>query len=613
MDESDRSKLGRLLSGAEEARLFWALRGRIAATLVRQALRSSRLRVAIVVVLSVVFWGGLYVLFAEGFHLLKTAIAHSATRTQTVHAIYNVFFVALLAMLTVSSAIIFFSSLYRSEEVGFLLTTPTSTRRIILYKFQEAVLFSCWGFVLLGSPMLVAYGAVFDAPPHYFAMLLPFMLSFVFIPASVGALVCMVVVYWMPSIRVHALVLVGAALVLGGLAAGWSLWVTGQKDMLTPGWLDEMLTRLEFAQQRLLPSWWLSSGLLEAANSEPTVGRIVPWRDSVMFLGVLISNSLLCVVILVEVGGRVLRLSFSRLQGLTPPKHSVRPAWIDRLVWGLTRWLPLSMRMLIVKDLRIFRRDPVQWSQFLIFFGLLALYFVNIRRFQYGEPLRRWMNMIGFLNLGVVGLILSTFTTRFIFPMISLEGRRFWILGSLPISRDAVLWSKLLFAAGGSLVPCAGPDPAERLHARHRPVRPGSGPDSPGHLLGLVRGALVDRRRLGGSFAGPSAVVSFADRRRFRRDAQPGAQFDFHRELCAVDGGPLLLLVRSPRSRSRPIPRPRLVGPQHRPGNAWWRGRGSRLHVADGPGRHRRAAQDRLQSVPAAGVLRGKGDILLFR
>ena len=62
--------------------------------------------------------------------------------------------------------------------------------------------------------------------------------------------------------------------------------------------------------------------------------------------------------------------------------------------------------------------------------------------------------MIGFLNLAVVGLILSTFTTRFIFPMISLEGRRLWILGLLPIRRDSILWSKFLFAAVGSLVPC---------------------------------------------------------------------------------------------------------------------------------------------------------------
>jgi ABC-2 type transport system permease protein len=53
-----------------------------------------------------------------------------------------------------------------------------------------------------------------------------------------------------------------------------------------------------------------------------------------------------------------------------------------------------------------------------------------------------------------VGLILSTFTTRFIFPMLSLEGRRFWILSMLPVSRDSILWGKFLFAATGSAIPC---------------------------------------------------------------------------------------------------------------------------------------------------------------
>ena len=118
--------------------------------------------------------------------------------------------------------------------------------------------------------------------------------------------------------------------------------------------------------------------------------------------------------------------------------------------------LPLGrkLRFLIIKDLRLFRRDPVQWSQFLIFFGLLALYFLNTRRLTYDVNYAAWVNMISFLNLAVVGLILSTFTTRFIFPMISLEGRRFWILGRLPVGRDTILWSKFLFAALGSLMPC---------------------------------------------------------------------------------------------------------------------------------------------------------------
>ena len=121
----------------------------------------------------------------------------------------------------------------------------------------------------------------------------------------------------------------------------------------------------------------------------------------------------------------------------------------------LTSMLPAQMRLLIIKDLRLFRRDPVQWGQFLIFFGLLALYFFNIRRFSYEVYYKGWVNMVSFLNVSVVALLLSTFTTRFIFPMISLEGRRFWILGLLPLRRETMLWSKFVFAVGGSIIPCS--------------------------------------------------------------------------------------------------------------------------------------------------------------
>ena len=144
--------------------------------------------------------------------------------------------------------------------------------------------------------------------------------------------------------------------------------------------------------------------------------------------------------------------SFSRLA--SEYTASARPrsgCWIGCCI-DLLFFIPWHTRVLMVKELRIFRRDPVQWMQFLIFFGLLALYFVNIRRFTYNA---QYSALIGFLNLAVVGLILSTFTTRFIFPMVSLEGRRFWILGLLPLSRDTILWAKFLFAAAGSFIPCS--------------------------------------------------------------------------------------------------------------------------------------------------------------
>ena len=447
-----------LLTPHEEARLFWRLRTQILVSTARQWLQESRLRLSVLVVLCAVFWAALFMSFTEGFILLESAISHAPTRATTVQAVFNVFFVALFVMLTISSAVIFYSAAFGTEEVRLLLTTPTSAHRIVLYKYQETILFTCWGFLLLGSPMLIAYGMVAHAPWYYFAMLGPFMLAFVCIPAGLGTIAAMLIVYWLPSIRFYAVPIgiVSGALALAGVT--WMLVVAQSEDVMTPIWLEQMLARLKYAEQRMLPSWWLSSGLLEAAHRSGPLATNTngsPWRESVLFLAVLISNALLLVWLVALTGERIFRQAYSRLQGVGAARRNSRVALVDRIASVLLMFLPRTMRLLLAKDFRLFRRDPIQWSQFLIFFGLLALYFLNIRRFQYGETLSGWMNMIGFLNVGVVGLILSTFTTRFIFPMISLEGRRFWILGTLPVARDTILWSKFLFACCGSLPPCS--------------------------------------------------------------------------------------------------------------------------------------------------------------
>jgi ABC-2 type transport system permease protein len=442
------------LSPQAEAQLLWRIRLQMIRTMFRQALSTARLRVTLVILLSVLFWYGLFRLFGGGFEFLAMTIDNKLTEAQTVQAIYNVFFASLLMMLILSSAIILYGGLYCSSEAEFLLTTPVRPERIVLHKFQEAIVFSSWGFLLLGSPMLVAYGLQVDAPWYYYALLLPFMAAFVYIPGGIGAILCMLFVHHLARIRRQALWLVGATAVVAVLTLSWSLMAKTEGDLLTANWFQEMLGRLQFSEHRLLPSWWLSCGLLEASRNDQ--GRLgsQPWAESLLFLSLLISNALFLRVLAVVLGGKIYRTSYSELR-TDHPRRRPRPGfWLDRAVMQLTPLLTTQMRLLIVKDLRLFRRDPVQWSQFLIFFGLLALYFANIRRFSYDVNYTAWVNMISFLNLAVVGLILSTFTTRFIFPMLSLEGRRFWILSMLPVRRDAVLWGKFLFAAVGSTLPC---------------------------------------------------------------------------------------------------------------------------------------------------------------
>src|SRR5207302_11465397 len=103
-------------------------------------------------------------------------------------------------------------------------------------------------------------------------------------------------------------------------------------------------------------------------------------------------------------------------------------------------------------DFRTFRRDPAQWGQILIFLGLAALVFANLRSAYYQEVARPFQNGISLLNLTATGFLMCAYTGRFIYPMLSLEGRKFWILGLLPLEREKLLWGKFYFSAIGTLV-----------------------------------------------------------------------------------------------------------------------------------------------------------------
>ncbi len=332
------------------------------------------------------------------------------------------------------------------------MTTPARPERIFNHLFQEAAWFSSWGFLLLGSPMLVASGVVAHAPWHYYALLLPFTIAFVTIPVAIGGIVCMLVVDRLGRHRRAAVRAAAALLILGVVWFAWSVITDAKSDLMTPRWFQELSGRLQGMENRLLPSWWLSLGLLEAMRRPAFAAPdYQPWSQSVMFLTLLVSNALFFHFLATWLAARVYRASYCRLHAQRPARRKIGNSVVDALLLGRGLRPPSPVRLLLVKELRLFRRDPVQLSQFLIFFGLLTVYFLNIRRFNYNPG---YSAMIGFLNLAVVGLILSTFTTRFIFPMVSLEGRRFWILGMLPVRRSTILLTKFGFAAASSLIPC---------------------------------------------------------------------------------------------------------------------------------------------------------------
>ena len=413
--------------------------------LIRNGLRAildgSRLRAAMIVACSAVFWTTLFVLFFEGFQFLGAYVGGTG---EVIEYLFGMFFLSLLVLLVFSTGIITYTGLFHSREATYLLTTPAPADQVFAFKFAEAMAYSSWGFLLLGSPMMVAYGITVGASASFYLVFLGFLVAFVMIPGSLGAIGAILLANYLPRRAKTGLAILVSLVVVGiGYLTYRLLRTPG--ETLSRDWLDALIGQLAFSQHPLLPSTWLSKGLIGSARGDWTVGLFYLMATS--------AHAGLAYLLAAVAARDLYRRGYSRVQGGRSSRKRTGRYWIDAAFHKAFFFLPTPIRLLILKDLRTFRRDPAQWSQFLIFFGLLTFYFLNIRRLGYGQQTPLWQkNLLSFMNLAVTALILSTFTTRFIFPLLSLEGRNLWVLGLLPLRREAILWGKFAFASGISMV-----------------------------------------------------------------------------------------------------------------------------------------------------------------
>jgi ABC-2 type transport system permease protein len=145
----------------------------------------------------------------------------------------------------------------------------------------------------------------------------------------------------------------------------------------------------------------------------------------------------------------VYRASYNRSATGGSLRRRYGGGWLDQVLDRLLGWLAPQTRLLIVKDLRTFRRDPAQWAQILIFVGLAGLYFIYVGRFYQQDASRTaaQTSVVSLMNLSATAFLLCAYTGRFIYPLISLEGRKFWILGLLPLKRERLLVGKFAYSA----------------------------------------------------------------------------------------------------------------------------------------------------------------------
>jgi len=424
--------------GVLTAMRWWDLRNRV-----RQVGKGARFKVAVIAFFSIAFWLSLYRLFLFGLRFIHSVGAQYYFE-DLMAAMLDIFFFSLTMMLVFSNGIISYTSFYKSHETGFLLAAPVKPESMFLYKLAESIAFSSWAFLFLATPLMAAYGQLFGLGPSFYAGAALFFVAFVFIPAPVGAMLAMLITTFVPRTRkglVYGVIAAVALLLLIGVSKIMSVRSGYSVDLRLA---MEVFESISFSKHPLLPSFWMSHGIRLLRNGN--------WGDAMFFLGLIVANGLFLMALAHWMASRLIMKGWFVTQGLKNVRRYPATGVIDWAFGGLLAGVTRGVRLIVIKDVKSFIRDPVQWSQFLIFFGLLGIYFLNLRSFAYEERDIFWKNLIAQMNLLATSLTLATFSSRFIFPQLSLEGRRFWVVGMVPMERDKILFGKLALSFTTSLL-----------------------------------------------------------------------------------------------------------------------------------------------------------------
>lgn len=413
--------------------------------------RRSPLLVGVLVCFVLGYFAVGYWLFFEGLNFLyRFPLIGSLLSQRILYLIFGFFFV----MLVFSNLIIGYSTLFKSRETAWLLSLPLAPRNVYRWKFLEALVVSSWALLFLSVPMMLAYGRVHAADSIFFAQVALVFVPFVVLPALVGSWLIVFLVRVLGQREARNVVLLLALAALGLLIAGvqpvTDVEAVAAQDLIS---FDHLLRHTRLSMNPFLPSAWLAQTVL--AWSEGLT------RQGAFFFLLLLSYALMGLLIGFEVVARFFFASWtaslnSRAARFQRRRQARRAPSRRRslLEWAADFLRPLSppAAALVLKDARLFWRDPAQWIQFMIFFGLLCIYVVNLRNVAFTLQYPFWETMISHLNLAASALTLSTLTTRFVYPQFSLEGRRLWILGLAPLGLRKVLLQKFCLSCLSAMV-----------------------------------------------------------------------------------------------------------------------------------------------------------------
>jgi len=321
------------------------------------------------------------------------------------------------------------------------MTMPLKTLRIFQLKFFENLVYSSWALLILGIPLTLAYGILQGLAFWQYGVVFLFgILPFLFLATVSASLLLILLVYLSRYLKMRTLFILLGLLFTGLFYLYFT--ISQQQTVLGNGLgnfrsLGRYLTNLSQTPFPVIPSYWLTRLFLGSA------GLGLPERS--FYAGLFLTSAALGWEMLRAIAGRFYFQTYQLMEAQGQAHHKRSVSRVFAFGWPGVR---SSDRALISKDIVQFLRTPQQWVQFLLMGFFIAIYLINLSRgrIRFEELPAFWRTALYVFNFGFNGFILAALTARFVYPMISMEGRSLWIVQMAPFSMKRLFVKKFWFA-----------------------------------------------------------------------------------------------------------------------------------------------------------------------
>jgi ABC-2 type transport system permease protein len=337
-------------------------------------------------------------------------------------------FMSLGVFIGISSFISGVSVVYRSWETSFFLTLPMKDRLTAFYRILESWFSAGWATFLLGIPIILGFSVslqVSSVATIISLLLFPFLIA---IWLSSGTVLLGAAIrlsrrsgrIWRSSVLLGLIVVAGIFLVLRNSSPEGII----AEDNSALDTVHRFVADLPVAGGELWPHSIFGNTIASIDKGN--------WQDAVRLIGML----LLQAAATCSLAFLIICPGFRRMySSVLSTSHRRRTSRI---------FLRSGSRFgtMLQKDILLFFRDPVQWSQLLLLIGLFLVYAMNLNRFPMNIGHSFWRSIVVYLNFSFSCFVTATLLVRFTFPSVSLEGPGLSYILQLPRGRRLLIGSK---------------------------------------------------------------------------------------------------------------------------------------------------------------------------